>query len=260
MTTRQVPQKITDRVDVEIKRCISVVEKTFDRKFRFPKVDYRVRGKTAGYAYEGEYRVSFNSVLLMENLDTFTNTVTHEFAHLIDSIVYPQTRNRGRGRKRIVHGPTWKRIMVLLGAPPSRCHSYDVTNSTVKRKARHVYSCNHCGKMMIIGPVRHKKQQRGPKTYMSKTVYWNRGCSHAQAHGYTYIGLEGKAVPKPFRDRYPTPKPKAPKRGTKLSHAVKIVRDNPELSRVKLVALIQVACGMSTAGATTYYYNARKAV
>ena len=257
MTTRHVPKEVKDRVDAEIKRCITVAGKAFDRKFRFPRVDYRVRGKTAGWAYGNEYRVSFNSVLLMENLDTFTQTVTHEFAHLIDGIVYPQRLRWGQ--RRSIHGPTWKRIMVLLGADPSRCHSYDTTNSTVKRKARHVYSCNRCSKTMIIGPVRHKKQQRGPSYSKSKTVYWSRGCSHAQVHGYTYVGLEGQAVEKPFRDRYPTPKPKAPKKGTKLSHAVFILRQNPELSRVKLIEMIKIACDMSTAGATTYYYNAKKA-
>lgn len=102
---------------------------------------------------------------------------------------------------------------------------------------------------MILGPVRHKKMQRG-------ISYWMTGCKR---HSYTYVGLEGKAVEKPFRDKYPTPKPKAPKKGSKLSHAIFILRENPELSRVKLIAMIKIACDMSTAGATTYYYNAKKA-
>ena len=226
--TCRVPNEIKDRVDAEIHRCIAVAEKAFDKKFRFPTVDYDVRGKTAGYAYDHTYRVSFNSILLMENLDTFIDgrtgrgTVTHEVAHLIDGIVYPQTRRGGWGRKRSIHGPTWKRIMRLLGAKPSRCHSYDTTNSTVRRKAKHVYTCNSCSKQMSLGPIRHKKQQRGATFGNSKTVYWNRGCTHAKRTGYTYIGLEGKPTPKPFRDSYPTPTPKAPKKVSKKERRERI--------------------------------------
>ncbi len=261
--TLRVPQEIKDRVDAEINRCIKVAENTFGKTFRFPKVDYDVRGKTAGYAYDDQYRVSFNSVLLMENLDTFIDgrsgrgTVTHEVAHLIDGIVYPQTRSSWR-RKRSVHGPTWKRIMRLLGATPSRCHSYDTTNSTVRRKAKHVYTCNSCGNQMKLGPVRHKKQQHGSNNFNQQTVYWMHGCTHAKRTGYTYNGLENKPAPKPFRDRYPTPKPKAPKMGTKLDHAVQVVRNMSGQDREFVITRIMNECGMSHAGAQTYYYKAKK--
>jgi len=265
--TCRVPKEIKDRVDAEIRRCMSVAEKAFDKTFRFPTVDYDVRGKTAGYAYDHTYRVSFNSILLMENLDTFIDgrtgrgTVTHEVAHLIDGIVYPQTRRGGWGRKRSIHGPTWKRIMRLLGAKPSRCHSYDTSNSTVRRKAKHVYSCNGCGKHMTLGPVRHKKQQRPPSWTTSKTVYWSHGCTHAKRDGYTYIGLENKPAPKPFRDRYPPiPKPKAPKIGTKIDHAVQIVRSMPESTRDTVISKIMRECGMKRGGAQTYYYKAKKLI
>ncbi len=262
--TLRVPQEIKDRVDAEISRCIKVAEETFGKTFRIPKVDYDVRGRIAGLAYDNTYRVSFNSVLLMENLDTFIDgrtgrgTVTHEVAHLIDGIVYPQTRRSGWGRKRSIHGPTWKRIMRILGATPSRCHSYDTSNSTVRRKTKHVYSCNSCGEQMKLGPVRHKKQQRGSS--YQKTVYWLGGCTHAKRTGYTYVGLEieGSTAPKPFRDSYPTPKPKAPKVGTKLDHAIQIVRSMSGQDRGFVITRIMNECGMSHAGASTYFYKAKK--
>jgi len=81
-------------------------------------------------------------------------------------------------------------------------------------------------------------------------------CLHKQHGG---LGHRSAPLDRAFRDKYPTPKPKAPKKGSKLSHAVFILRQNPELSRVKLIAMIKIACDMSTAGATTYYYNAKKA-
>jgi len=197
----------------------------------------------------------------MENLDTFIDgrtgrgTVTHEFAHLVDGIVYPQTRNRGWGQKRSVHGPTWKRVMILFGATPSRCHSYDTTNSKVRTKAKHVYVCR-CGGEMSLGPVRHRKMQSG-------VSYWMRG--HKRCGGYTYKGLKGQPTPKPrlaasTEQTGPTPKTKAVKPGTKLAHAVQVLRDNPGLSRVQLIEMIRVACNMSQAGAQTYYYHAKKAI
>ena len=262
--TCRVPKEVKDLVNEEIHRCIGVASKAFDRKFTFPTIKYELRGTTAGWAQDHTNTININSILLMENLDTFIDgrtgrgTVTHEFAHLVDGIVYPQTRNRGWGQKRSIHGPTWKRIMILFGATPSRCHSYDTTNSKVRRKAVHVYSCNSCGNKMTLGPVRHKKQQHGSNRFNQKTVYWMRGCTHAKRTGYTYDGLEGKAVPKPFKDRYPSPKPKAPKVGTKIDHAVQIVRSMSGQDREFVITRIMNECGMSHAGAQTYYYKAKK--
>ena len=269
--TCRVPQEIKDRVDTEINRCITVAEEAFSRTFTFPTIKYELRGRTAGWAQDRTNTININSILLMENLDTFIDgrtgrgTVTHEFAHLVDGIIYPETRNRGWRQKRSIHGPTWKRIMRLFGATPSRCHSYDITNSKVRTKATHVYTCNSCGKQMTLGPKRHRKQQVG-SFCSSQTVYWMRGCTHAKRTGYTYLGLEGKPTPKPTltyaasNEAAPTPEKKAPKKGSKLAHAVFILNQNPELSRTKLITMIKIACDMSQAGASTYYYQAKKAL
>ncbi len=271
----KVTREIRGRVDAEINRCIVIAEKHYDRSFKSPTVIYKKRGTTAGTACDLTYTIDLNSVLLMENGDDFIDgrigrgTVTHEFAHLVDGIVNPHTRDggirydrygRARRGKRSVHGPSWKRIMRLFGVRnPTRCHSYNVSNARVKGSSKkHVWVCGCGNGKVVLTNLKHNRQLR-----LAQSGYgmYSRGHTPRRCGVYTYKGIETngptpKITAKPFRDRYPTSKPKT---STKLAHAVKIVRDNPELSRVKLIALIQVACGMSTAGATTYYYNAKKA-
>ncbi len=58
----------------------------------------------------------------------------------------------------------------------------------------------------------------------------------------------------PVRER----KPKEVKAGTKLAQAVDIFRKLGG-DKAAVIAEIQAACGMSLAGATTYFYNAKKA-
>ncbi|MHA2404551.1 MAG: SprT-like domain-containing protein [Candidatus Kariarchaeaceae archaeon] len=273
--TCRVPQEIKDRVDAEIRRCIEIAERKYERTFKFPTIKYNVRGTCGGYARDWANEIDFNSILLMENLDVFIegqdSTVTHEFAHLVDQIVYP---NQRRGRKRSVHGRTWKSVMRAFGIrDPQRCHSFDTTNSQVRRKARHVYSCNGCGATMTIGPVRHKKQQkleirtrvRGQIIIQKvNTVYWARGCGRHKHLGYTYVGQEAKPKPAPTAPRYPAwaseAKPKAPKPGTKLDYAVQVVRDNSNKDREFVITAIMRCCNMSFAGAQTYYYKAKKII
>ena len=267
----RVTREIKGRVNAEINRCIAIAEKHYDRTFKFPTVVYKKRGTTAGTANDLTYTIDLNSVLLMENGDNFIDgrtgrgTVTHEFAHLVDGIVNPHTREGGirydrfgracRG-KRSVHGPSWKRIMRLFGVRnPTRCHSYNVSNARVKGSSRkHVWVCGCGNGRVVLTNLKHNRQLKNAPTGFG--VY-SRGHTPRRCGVYTYKGIEGKSVEKPFRDRYPTPKAKT---GTKLSHAVFILRQNPELSRVKLIAMIKIACDMSTAGATTYYYNAKKAI
>lgn len=47
---------------------------------------------------------------------------------------------------------------------------------------------------------------------------------------------------------------------TKQDLATAIVRKNPGESRAELISIIMQECEMSKAGATTYYYNATKAL
>ena len=164
-----VPQKVRDQVEAEVKRCKKIAEKTYGRKFLMPSINYDKRGRTAGTASDWLNSISLNSILLMENLDKFIDcridrgTVSHEFAHLVDSKVNPETREgtftgryTKRGEpiyKRSVHGPTWRKIMREFGGcliALKRCHKYDTKNSKIKKRTRrkHVWICG-CGKGKI---------------------------------------------------------------------------------------------------------------
>lgn len=253
-----VPKEVQERVNAELRRCIKVASEHFNRSFDFPNIEYNVRGTAAGYAKSDTYTVSFNPVLLMENVDEFIKrTVIHEFAHLVDAIVYPETRQCGfvytktgrvRRTKRSLHGPTWKEIMSLLGGPTSRCHTYDVSNARVKQKAQHIYRCNGCSKEMSLGPKRHRSMQTG------QTVYWLRGCKHHG--GFTYVGLKGGNQNIGTTRKVPTPK--MPTSGSKIERVIKLLYTEPNLSRDEAINRIRTLCDMSSAGAQTYYYKAKQ--
>lgn len=245
------------RVTATLRECVAKSNARYtNHTFKMPTVLYKKRGKTAGTACDRTYTIDLNSVLLMENIEDFlSRTVIHEFGHLVDGIVNPVTRVRDwRRSKRSLHGPTWKRIMVMLGGPTSRCHSYDTTNSSVKKRsqAKHVWTCS-CGSLagtLKIGNIRHTKMI-GP----GATRYWMRG--HAN-HTYTYVGLEG-AAPAPVAYVLPkaanAPRPTHTKKVTKLDKCRRVW--DPELSRdANIVAFIEEGC--TPAGAATYYAKIKK--
>lgn len=253
-----VPANIKARVKAKLEECIATAEAHYGQKFRMPKIEYTLRGRTAGTANYGTWVVNFNSVLLMENLEDFiARTVPHEMAHLINDQVYPESHAteivrtyRGyRRTKRSPHGHTWQSVMRVLGADPSRCHSYDTTNSRVKKgnRAKHVYVCKTCQAQMKLGPKRHAKVQSGASRY------WLRGCGrHA---GFTYVGLEGaeKAPEIKLPKAADAPKPKKSVPGIKSK--LDLCREwfNPSLSRAQNIAnfVNEVCC--TPAGASSYY-------
>lgn len=242
----QVPASVKQQVNAKIQYCIDTAEKHYGRTFAFPTIVYKKRGTTAGTANDRTYTIDLNPTLLMENLDAFiARTVPHEFAHLVDGIVNPHTR---MGRKRSVHGPSWKRIMMLFGADPSRCHSYDVTNAkqSSRRTTKHVWVCG-CGEAtMELGAKRHAKQ-------LARKPFYVRGHTVARCGEYTYLGIEGQEQ-KPVAKAADAKQPKR-KSGkvTKLDRCRNIYNLHKQYSRDMIVLLFQTQGGCTPAGAATYY-------
>jgi len=271
MSTVHIPAKVKAEVESKLRECIAIAENKFGQKFKFPTVKYDKRGSTAGTANIKNWSVNFNSVLLMENLTDFINrTVPHEMAHLVDFKLNPENFESGlvmnrygriKRTKRDVHGSTWKSIMVLFGAPVSRCHSYDVSNASVKKRtSKHVYVCQNCGTKMELGPKRHSKMARGV------TNYWMRGCG---GHTYKYVGtnrpeskhnLPYPTMPMPAAADAPAKKAKAPKSGSKMERAIKIYQDTPNASRQLIINMYMELLDMTKSGASTYYYNVKNKV
>ena len=107
------------------------------------RIRFDLRGRTAGQAcWKREGGGLSHSPLKLSNLqlrynvqflhtdfdDMLNNTVDHEIAHLVDV-----TR-----RVKSDHSYIWARIMREMGADPSRCHDYDMSNIY-----HHVVKCDY---------------------------------------------------------------------------------------------------------------------
>lgn len=248
----RVTATVRAQVKATIEKCIVTANAHYDYKFKYPTVIYKKRGRVAGTACDSTYTIDLNSVLLMENVESFLkSTVIHEFAHLVDGIINPTAKAGRWGRKRDIHGPRWQNIMRLLGGPTSRCHSYDTTNSKVKKRGqtKHVWTCSCGAGTMKIGAKRQRKMLAS-----NGKQYWMRG-HKGYGHSYSYFGVEGAELPPmPILKAASAPKP-APKRRTELTKMAKcrLVFD-PELNKDQnVVAFIEEGC--TPAGASTYYYN-----
>ncbi len=162
-----ISKELHARTIEKLEEVIAIAEDHFQTTFKFPTIVYKKRGTTAGTADTRTQTLDFNAGIFEQNVEDFlVRTVPHEMAHLIDAQMNPETHvpvlkgYRRNGRpiyKRSIHGFTWKRIMVLIGADPARCHSYDV--STVSRRSeKFVWICSTHGTEMKLGPKQHRRQ------------------------------------------------------------------------------------------------------
>lgn len=128
---------------------------------------YDLRGTTAGQScfryMEGRGYLRFNRQIMNDNWEEFDQTIVHEVAHYCVSILHGRVMNR-KGTKRVIHGPEWKSMMRFFGGRINRCHSYDTSNCSVKKKmATFDYMCD-C-QFFELTKVRHNKILKG-KSYM----------------------------------------------------------------------------------------------
>lgn len=234
-----------------VKEIVAEANEKFDLHLN-PSISFTVRGSTAGWA-RGTTELNFNYQLMVDNWDDFDSTFIHEVAHLVDSALHPELKRRelyrdartGRVRrsKRSVHGPTWQRIMVRLGADPKRTHNYDVS-AVSRRKTRHVWTCA-CGSKMELGPKRHKNMLSGARRY------WMRG--HANCGGYTYGGgVKAPELPKAAQTS--TQKPTQRGNGSLKDQARELYSRSGRI-RGAFISLCESVLGMKKTTASTYFQN-----
>lgn len=255
-----ITQAIKQRITAKLRECITKAEDKYGRTFAMPAVIYTKGGAVAGTADHRKYQININPVLLMENLDDMIdNTVPHEFAHLVCYLVYPeaykthvrmvQSRRglRMKRSKRDIHGTYWQSIMRVLGADPSRTHSYDVSNVS-RKKARYDYRCMGCQKILQVGPKHHKRLQRDPGSVHHKTC-----------KGHQLVPVA--AVPMmPLVKPATQPQPLPAGQGTKQQQALALYRKySAQRDRKAMIQMFIDVLGMTQAGASTYYYNCQKA-
>ncbi len=137
---------------------LSLLESTsqhFGRDLPEVEIRFDLRGQAAGQAIvprKGPPVIRYNRQLLRENGEAFiARTVPHETAHIAAHFLH------GRGIR--PHGAEWRALMVLYGADPSRCHSYDTSRSTARRLRRFRYRCA-CREHQLTS-IRHNRVRKG---------------------------------------------------------------------------------------------------
>lgn len=147
-----------------VHRFIDIAERAFNIEIPMPAIRFDLRGRTAGSANFGKWELRFNETLMLQNFEDFAEqTVGHEVAHLVENRVYGWMH---ANKKRYpAHGKTWKKVMMVFGLDPKRCHNYDTSKSVGRRTKKYVYECECCGAFIEMGAVRHKRMKLGEKTY-----------------------------------------------------------------------------------------------
>jgi SprT protein len=155
-------ERFQDLVHLAESRTHALLKRASDH-YRIPalqaEVRFDLRGQSAGQARvptRGRAVIRYNLQLLWENGERFlSRTVPHEAAHLI--------AQRLHGARIRPHGEEWQAVMHLLGADPSRCHTYDTSRVAVRRLLRYAYHCA-CREHALTS-IRHKRILAGQTYY-----------------------------------------------------------------------------------------------
>jgi SprT protein len=145
--------QIIAAADNKINECIELLQSKIDfgRPLIKPRIEYDLRGTTAGQAW-GKSKIRLNIDILNDpnHFDDMINqTLPHELAHCVVSDFWPNAQ---------AHGTHWAYIMMALDLPARRCHNYDTKPARVR--ARYHYHCS-CIEGCYAGPTVHRKIQAG---------------------------------------------------------------------------------------------------
>jgi predicted SprT family Zn-dependent metalloprotease len=108
----------------------------------------------AGKAWSKIAKIHLNARLLAVNPDELIPTYLHELAHVVANQLY---------EKQCGHGPEWKAIMKIFGAPDDTYHKMDVSAFRAVQR-RFDYECVSCDRNFKLSMIRHKKQQHSIAT------------------------------------------------------------------------------------------------
>ena len=135
--------------------CISLAFDIFGHDHPWPRIDYSLRGHTAGQAYPQLTQSRLNAELLVKYKDQFIErTVIHEVAHLVARSMF------GAGIR--PHGKEWKNVMRAFGVrEPTTCHTYETTPARNAKTVKAVCGC----KTHALGMVRARRLARGQTMY-----------------------------------------------------------------------------------------------
>lgn len=95
-----------------------------------PAVVFTTKGKAAGRAWKNGSKVEFNTIIAKNATETnqdFTNTISHELAHIVQYALNPQSKP---------HGVEFKKIHRSLGGTGETYHQYSVQGVTGLRTVK----------------------------------------------------------------------------------------------------------------------------
>ena len=247
MLTAELKQRLVNKV----KEVTEKANKIYGIDMPVPAIRMDKKGTVAGTAHYREHMVNFNTDLYIRNVEEFlADTAVHEVAHLVTGRLHGHDR-RWTGRKWVrgvqPHGIEWQNIMRSLGAEPIRCHSFDTTETKIKRNVtKYQYTCG-C-KTYEVGAKVHKRIQMG-------AVYTCRKCKGKLTAG----NFVSKNVPNTVETmpKVTEPATKVPKTGSKKERAEALYMQYKH-DRGLTISMFMQELAMSKAGASTYFYNCQK--
>lgn len=133
----------------ETRACFDKANRILGRDFPYPKVQFDLRGTSAGWAYTITNRIRYNLPLAIDNWDAFiSQSIPHECAHIIADKYFGVNCH---------HNGKWQWVMRhVFGLNPNRCHTYDVKNHRARRRFRYAYRCSGCNKIVLAALKHHK--------------------------------------------------------------------------------------------------------
>lgn len=259
-----------DTVVKKINETIDRANSTFGLNMPYPTVKFDLRGTTAGTANHATNVVRINEGLLVRNFEAFLNdTCVHEVAHLVTYKLHDASRHwTGKKWVRTIqpHGNEWQQVMRTLGCNPSRCHSFDVSETKIKRNVTtYTYHCACCEHE--ISTRTHHSIQSGRGRFCKKCrvslkvgpLVFRTTTPIPTVPAFMIPPAVRTARPV-VRSAAPAPAPNSvPNIGSKKDRAEALYRAHKATAdRATIIALFVSELDMTTAGASTYYANCKK--
>jgi SprT protein len=151
-------------LETRIKECFDILNQKLGLNIQPETSEMLVcfdQSTKGGYVWPDKHgkRVFLNWVLAKENTSNYlTVVIPHEVCHIFQRELYPISSS---------HGSEWKRLMIMIGLPPQRCHAMDTS-----RAGRHVndgvftYICN-CRKHYLT-KIKHNRMASGQRRYLCR--------------------------------------------------------------------------------------------
>lgn len=268
------PHELQVQVNQKVNECLAKLEMHYGRTFPRPVNRFDLHSsRKIGEAHAGKNKLRWNPACLIGNPKAYLNEVVpHEVAHLVAYYLNGNrqlTKYKGGRIVSDAHGPKWKSVMRVLGVrAASTTSAFSGILSDKKRTMnRYEYVCKGCGADVNLSARAHGKLLQNPEHF------YHTGC---KGHRLVLKGSTGIKITRTGMDPTPTA-PKAPKpmatevrdkllkdlmaRGmNKKDLARTFVQDLQQqgASRSVIIQYLMDTLGMSKAGASTYYYNAKK--